>query len=299
VSGSPASDIVDAQVHLFTEDGPRYPWDAALYDDPARAGMIARFRERLPHGPTEAMLAEMDAEGVQGALVVSPSIYAGDPSYSVDAWRAHPDRFRVIGLVDAERDDIEDHLASWGEHPGIVGLRLPLGTDEQGERFLAGADDRMLRAAQRAGLGVCVYAPLRFDLRERLARTHPDLQVVIDHVGLLTMAMLDPGYGDTFAEVDRLLPLAAYENVAVKLTSLTLLSREPYPHADVWPAVHAVIEAFGPARLMWGSDQTVFDHPYDEAIDVIRATEEIGPAEKELILGASLRRIWGWPRETA
>jgi predicted TIM-barrel fold metal-dependent hydrolase len=298
MSPQAALDIVDAQVHLYTEDGPRYPWDRRLFDDPARADMLARFRARLPHGPTEAMLAEMDAEGVSGALVVSPSIYGHDPAYSVDAWQAHPDRFRVVGLVDADRDDIEDHLASWGEHPAIVGLRLPLSGAEEGARFLAGADDRMLRAAQRAGLRVSVYAPLRFDLQERLARTHPDLPIIIDHVGLFAMAMLDPGYGDTFAEVGRLLPLAAYENVAVKLTSLTLLSREPYPHTDIWPAVHRVIEAFGPERLMWGSDQTVFDHPYDEAIDVIRATGELGPAEKALILGASLRRIWGWPRES-
>ena len=54
-----------------------------------------------------------------------------------------------------------------------------------------------------------------------------------------------------------------------------------------------------PDRLMWGSDQTVFDHPYGEAIDVIRATDEIGATEKELILGAALRRICGWSRETA
>jgi predicted TIM-barrel fold metal-dependent hydrolase len=113
------------------------------------------------------------------------------------------------------------------------------------------------------------------------------------------MSMLDPDYGDTFAEIDKLLPLAAYENVAVKLTSLTLLSREPYPHADIWPPVHRVIAAFGAERLMWGSDQTVFDHPYGETVDVIRATDEIGPAEKTLILGASLRRVWGWPHETA
>lgn len=106
--------------------------------------------------------------------------------------------------------------------------------------------------------------------------------------------MLDPAYGDTFAGLDGLLALAAYEQVAVKLTSLPLLSREPFPHADVWPHVHRVIAAFGPARLMWGSDQTVFEHPYGEAVDLIRATTELGPADKEQILGAALRRVWGW-----
>jgi hypothetical protein len=52
-----ALDIVDAQVHLFTEDAAPYPWDQALYADPALAGMIARFQARAAHGSIEAMLA--------------------------------------------------------------------------------------------------------------------------------------------------------------------------------------------------------------------------------------------------
>ena len=46
---------------------------------------------------------------------------------------------------------------------------------------------------------------------------------------------------------------------------------------------------------MWGSDQTVFEHEYGETVDVIRETDELGAADKEQILGASLRRVWGWP----
>jgi L-fuconolactonase len=162
------------------------------------------------------------------------------------------------------------------------------------ERFLAGADDRLLAGAARAGLRVCVNAPGRFDLLERIARGFPDLSLIVDHVGLFSVAMLDPGYGDTFAGLDGLLALAGHEHVSVKLTSLPLLSREAYPHADVWPHVHRVIDAFGPDRLMWGSDQTVFDHDYGETIDVIRATPELSEDEKAQILGASLRQIWGW-----
>jgi predicted TIM-barrel fold metal-dependent hydrolase len=83
--------------------------------------------------------------------------------------------------------------------------------------------------------------------------------------------------------------------VTVKLTSLPLLSRERYPHADVWPHLRRVIAAFGPGRLMWGSDQTVFDHDYGETVDVIRETGELGEEDKALILGATLRRVWDWP----
>jgi predicted TIM-barrel fold metal-dependent hydrolase len=290
-------DIVDAQVHLFGESDARYPWDPAVLADPSLAAMRERFLAHVPDASVEAMLAEMDAQGVQGALVVTPAIYGYDNSYSVDAYRSHPDRFRVVGRVDSSRADVAETLEAWEADPAFVGLRLNLWAPAAVERFLAGADDSMLAAAARAGLRVCVNAPGRFDLQGRIARMFPDLPLVIDHLGLFAMPMLDPGYGDTFAGLDGLIALAAFEQVAVKLTSLPLLSREPYPHADVWPHVHRVIEAFGPGRLMWGSDHTVFEHDYGESVDLIRATDELGPADKEQILGEALRRVWGWPRE--
>jgi L-fuconolactonase len=288
-------EIIDAQVHLFADDDPQYPWDPAVLADPALEAMRTRFRQHLAKGSIEAMLRLMDSEGVHGALVVSPSIYGYDNSYSVAAWETHPDRFRVVGRVDSAAPDVEDLLAQWGADPAYVGLRVNLWAPAAVTRFAAGGDDRMLAAAGRSGLRVCVNAPGRFDLQERIARRFPELPLIIDHLGLFEIPMLDPGYGDTFAKLDGLLGLARFEQVAVKLTSLPLLSREPFPHDDVWPHLERVIAAFGPERLMWGSDQTVFDHDYRETVDLIRATDRLDAADKRQILGASLRRVWGWP----
>jgi len=289
-------EIIDAQVHLFADDSAQYPWDPKVLADPSLEAMRARFREHLSGASTEAMLGLMDAQRVHGALVVSPSIYGYDNSYSVAASERHRDRFRVVGRVDSGRPDIEDVLAQWGANPAYVGLRVNLWAPAAVDRFLAGGDDRMLAAAGRAGLRVCVNAPGRFDLQERIARRFPELTLIIDHLGLFEIPMLDPGYGDTFAKLDGLRGLARFEQVAVKLTSLPLLSRGPYPHDDVWPHLERVIAAFGPERLMWGSDQTVFDHDYGETVDLIRATDRLGADDKRQILGASLRRVWGWPR---
>lgn len=287
-------EILDAQVHLFARHDERHPWDAAVLADPSLAAMRKRFADRADGASPEAMLALMDEHGVAGALVVAPAIYGDDLSYSRDAYAAHPDRFRVVGRVDSARPDLDDALARLGADPAFVGIRVNLWAPAAVERLLAGGDDRLLAGAQRAGLRVCVNAPGRFDLLGHIARGVPDLPLIVDHVGLFHVGMLDPDYGDTFAGLDGLLELAACEQVSVKLTSLPLLSREPYPHLDVWPHVHRVIEAFGPQRCMWGSDQTVFDHDYGEAVDLIAATDELGAGDKAQILGASLRRIWGW-----
>ena len=58
--------------------------------------------------------------------MVAPAIHGYDASYSVDAHRRHPDRFRVVGRIDSARDDIDDALAAWGADPAFVGLRLSL-----------------------------------------------------------------------------------------------------------------------------------------------------------------------------
>jgi predicted TIM-barrel fold metal-dependent hydrolase len=56
--------------------------------------------------------------------------------------------------------------------------------------------------------------------------------------------------------------------------SSSLLSREPCPHTDVWPHVHRVIDAFGPARLMWGNDHAAFERDDGEEVHLTRATDE-------------------------
>jgi hypothetical protein len=65
-------------------------------------------------------------------------------------------------------------------------------------------------------------------------------------------------------------------------------AREPYPHKDVWPYLHQVIEAFGPKRLIWGNDW----------VGYWRDTNEISQHDKELIFGETIRRVLRWPRPT-
>jgi predicted TIM-barrel fold metal-dependent hydrolase len=140
-----------------------------------------------------------------------------------------------------------------------------------------------------------VNAPGRFGVLEQLAQRFEGLSVVIDHLGVFDVRMLDPAVRDTFSGIANVLPLAAYENISVKMTSVPLLSREGPPFRDAWPHLHAVIDAFGPGRVMWGTDAFIFDHPYDEDVRFVRDSPELSADEKALILGGTLRRVWGWP----
>ena len=105
--------------------------------DPSLAVMRARYRAHLADATPEAMLALMDEQRVQGALVVTPAIYGYDNSYSTDAHGRHPDRFRVVGRADPGREDIHELLAAWGGDPAYVGLRHNLWAPAAVSRFLA------------------------------------------------------------------------------------------------------------------------------------------------------------------
>lgn len=286
-------DILDAQIHIFAPHEPEHPWTPAVLHGDAYAGMRGRYAGRSAR--PQQILDTMNEHGVRGAVIVTPTVYGFDNGFSLEAYDLDPNRFRIVGLVDATSEDVEDRLAEWAANPAAVGIRLNLWADDAVARHFGGADDRILAAAQANGLCVCVNSPGRFNVFERIATRFDELQLVIDHLGLFDVAMLDPAYADTFAGIDGLFSLARFPNIAVKVTSVPLLSRAPYPHTDAWPHLHRVIEAFGPERLLWGTDAFIFDHSYGEALAFLRDSDEIEPADKELILGGALRRVMRRP----
>ena len=89
--------------------------------------------------------------------------------------------------------------------------------------------------------------------------------------------------------------LARHPNVVVKCTGTPALSHEPFPFLDLWPHIRRIVDEFGIERLMWGSDITRRNHPYEEAIGYVRDTSLLSPSERTAILGGSLRRLFSWP----
>ena len=58
------------------------------------------------------------------------------------------------------------------------------------------------------------------------------------------------------AAIDQSAALAKYPNVSVKLSSVPLMSSEPYPFRDANPHIHRLFDAYGPQRCYWGTDVT-------------------------------------------
>ena len=132
-----------------------------------------------------------------------------------------------------------------------------------------------------------------------MAAANPDTQLVIDHLAL--KQPFDPPAPDSpFADLPKLLVLAKYENVVVKITGACTLSHEPYPFNDIWDPLSRIFDTFGFDRCLWGTDWTraVNLITYEQGIEPFRITDRLSNSDREALMGESLSRIYNW-RPTA
>ena len=101
---------------------------------------------------------------------------------------------------------------------------------------------------------------------------------------------------EPWAELQKVLTLAALDNVAIKISGACTLSREPYPYDDIWDPVCRMIDAFGIDRCLWGTDWTraVNFLTFKQGVDAFRATRRISDSDKAKLMGANTARIYGW-----
>ena len=271
---------IDSQVHAYERDRPERPWSGTLA------------------GPDEVtgddMVAAMDAVGVDGALLVSPfSMYRYDASYAIEVHEKHPHRFGLIRPFDPQSEAIAEQMAEWTASPGVVGARVMLlyGSYQADHPGV----NRILAAGGRAGIPVNIMCSGQLALFRELARRNPDMQLVVDHVGL-AQPFEPPAPPDPFADLHNVLSLAELDNVAIKISGACTLSQRPFPYPDIWEPLGRIFEAFGLGRCMWGTDWTraVNLLTYEQGVEAFRVTDQLSDSERAELMGGTLGKIYNW-----
>ena len=275
---------IDSQVHAFERNRPERPWIGFLT------------------GPDEVtggdMVAAMEAVGVDGAVLVSPfSLYRYDPSYILEVYATHPGRFGLIKPFDPRSKTVADEIAEWAGTPGVVGARMML-TAQEFEADDPGLN-RILDAVAKAGIPVNVMCSGKLPLFRELARRHPDTRMVVDHVGLI-QPFEPPVPPEPFGDLANVLSLAAYDNVAIKISGACTLSHQPFPYPDIWEPLGKVFDAFGLDRCMWGTDWTRAEEflTYEQGVEAFRVTDRLSESERSTLMGGTLAKIYNWSPET-
>src|SRR5437868_10788764 len=273
--------ILDSQVHAYERNHPGRPWIGTLYGPPEVTG--------------DQMVAAMHAVGVDGAVLVSPfSMYRYDASYAVEVFAKHPSRFRLVKPVDPTDTRVTDTIADWASTKGTVGIRIFL-RDAVSTDPADPAINRVLATAAQHSLPVNVACTGRLDQAGQLAARNRNTRMVIDHLGL-PQPHEPPPPAAPFADLPKLLALAAHDNVAVKMSGACTLSNEPFPYRDIWDPLARIFDAFGFDRCMWGTDWTraVGLLTYEQGVEAFRVTDRLSDSERAALMGETLTRVYNW-----
>jgi L-fuconolactonase len=273
--------VIDVQVHSYDRNYPGRPWAGPSHG--------------LDSATSDEMAAAMDSVGVDAAVLVSSfSAYRFDPNYALSGYAAYPERFRVVTPVDATDPAIDDVVARWAATSGAVGIRIILREGMPMDPADPGLN-RAFTAAARHGLPVNFLCWGRLDLGLEFVRRYPDTIIVIDHLGLLQPSK-PPVPAAPWADLSKLLVLAPYPNVRVKISGACTMSREPFPYNDIWDPILRIIDAFGLNRCMWGTDwtRTIGMLTYEQGVTPFRETKRLSESDKAKLMGGTLEKVYKW-----
>ena len=272
---------IDSHQHFWNYSAADYPWIGA--------GM-----ERLAGDHLPADLAAVAAPaGIRGSVAVQARQTVAESDWLLGLAANDPFIRGVVGWVDLRSERVDDDLARLAAHERFVGVRHVV-QDEPDPRFLLGeAFVRGVGRLARHGLtyDLLLY-PQQLPAAVELATRLPEQPFVLDH---LAKPRIRTGEIDSWRRDIR--ALARHPHVCCKVSGLvTEAAWRGWKPAEFTPYLDTVLEAFGPSRLMFGSDWPVCLLAAEYA-DVVAIPREhfarLSPAEREEIWGGTATRFYG------
>jgi L-fuconolactonase len=272
---------IDAHQHFWDYSAAEYPWIGA--------GMERLARD---FGPAD-LVAVAAGQGVKGSVAVQARQSLEETRWLLRLADESPFIKGVVGWVDLRSGRAADEIAAFAEHEKFVGVRHVV-QDEADPRFLLGeAFVRGLRLLHQFGLvyDLLVY-PHQLPAAVELAGLLPEQPFVLDH---LAKPRIKTG---ELAEWRRdIEALAAHANVSCKLSGLvTEAAWRRWKREDFTPSLDIALAAFGPERLMFGSDWPVclLSGEYAEVVAIIdEFIAALTPAEQKLIWEETTSHVYG------
>ena len=236
-------------------------------------------------------------QGFDGSIAVQARQSLEETRWLLGLAAAHPSIRGVVGWVDLCSAGVTAELEGLASNPKLVGVRHVL-QDEPDDAF-------MLRPKFRRGIAQLAQFGLVYDVliyprhlpaAAQLVREFPAQQFVLDHIAKPVIAdgLLEPWTRD-------IRELARCPNVACKLSGMVTEARwNAWAPRDFIPYLEVVLEAFGPERLMIGSDWPVclLSGSYASVMGIVKDFfARLTPAERENVFGGTCARIYRIPAE--
>ncbi|OUS92120.1 amidohydrolase [Rhodococcus sp. NCIMB 12038] len=287
-------EILDAQIHCWLTDHPSRPWIPGYRKNHRNQAQFL-IHAGQSAGPETVLIAMAEA-GVDAGVLTPVGVYGDINGFELDAAQRFPRKFGVMGWIDHLSTTMEQQLRD-DVARGMLGVRL-LGLREP-ERHARREFDWVLRLCEE--LGAAVSFSLAHPVDPQLVdvfQKYSGINFVIDHLGVgQAPPLLRATPEEPWQTLPAVLDLAKFSNVSLKLTGAPSLSFDEFPFRDLWDPIARILDAYGPERVMWGSDFTRTNglHSYWEATHYLAEVPGLDTAALEQVYGRTLRRILRWP----
>ena len=296
-----ATPRIDGHLHVFAKASSRFPREVDEVLPPDR------------EEPAEKLLAEMEANGVDQAVLVQ----IGGTRFEQHAYlqrcvKAYPNRFLGIGLIPPESVSPEAHMDRLAESGGIIGFRL---SNLGGDAVQGGETDieqipayRIWRHAAERDYVLWLYArESDAPLVPGLVKAFPSARVVLNHLGVCPTPKTFSWDEKGRPRIETPMPprtseitlgLRKYENVSVHISGQYAFSNESWPYRDLAGWHKALLDAFGAKRLIWATDfPWILEDPgYGR---LTRVVDELLPglsaSERDAVMGGNAKRVLRFP----
>lgn len=273
--------MIDAHQHFWRIDRGDYSW---LTHD-----MGALYQDYLP----DDLSPLMHENDISGTVLVQAAPTYEETLFLLSLYERHDWIYGVVGWLDLSAPAFPEQLDSLMKRPGIVGLRPMLQDLEDSAWILQEQVVENLKQLIRYDL------PLDLLINHKhistvltLMKTLPDLKAVIDH-----MAKPNISAGELSEWQEEMNALSQFPNIWCKLSGLlTQAAPEMWKVDDFKPYIQHIVRAFGPNRLLFGSDWPVClsAGSYEEAVAVIKGNlpETLTLAEVDGIFSGNAKAFY-------
>jgi L-fucono-1,5-lactonase len=273
---------IDAHHHVWNLADRDYPWLGARGSSP-----IARDFAIAELAPLAA------ARGIERTVLVQALETPEETRSLLNVAEENDLVGGVVGWVDLTAADVADQLAAT-RHAALVGIRHAVQSEDDPD-WLARADVlRGLAEVAKAGLvyDLLTY-PHQLPAAVRAVVSVPECRFVLDHLSKPPIAS-----GEIQPWATRIHALAAEPNVVCKLSGMVTEASPKWTVEELRPYADIVLDAFGPERVMFGSDWPVctLAASYEQVVEAAEElTTGLSAAEKEQVFGGTAQRVYGIP----
>jgi L-fuconolactonase len=226
--------------------------------------------------------------GVQRTVAVQAAPTVEETRYLLDLARSDASIAGVVGWVPMLLRDAPALIGELARRPPFKGIR-PMLQDIPDDDWIANPD--LAPAVEALIAHDLAFDALIFtrhvDSFETFAKRFPTLRIVIDHGA---KPPIRDGRRGWQSWADGITRLAKLPHVHCKLSGLATESAPGWTEATLQPYVDHLLQSFGPARLMWGSDWPVLNLNGDYASWHAAATHllaGLSDAERDAVFGAN------------